>query len=66
VSVKGGQPDVTNSQDMIYVQGGSASIVKLRRRKRGKGYRDTLTVGVQPKFWSGLFSGLLCPGTRST
>jgi protocatechuate 3,4-dioxygenase beta subunit len=42
-----GQPDVTNSQDTIYAQGGSASIVKLRRRKRGKGYRGTLTMGVQ-------------------
>jgi protocatechuate 3,4-dioxygenase beta subunit len=42
-----GQPDVTNSQDMIYAQGGSASIVKLRRRKRGKGYRGKLAMGVQ-------------------
>jgi protocatechuate 3,4-dioxygenase beta subunit len=42
-----GQPDVTNSGDMIYAQGGSASIVKLRRRKRGKGYRGALAMGVR-------------------
>jgi protocatechuate 3,4-dioxygenase beta subunit len=31
-----GQPDVTNGQDGIYAQGGSASVVRLRRRRRAR------------------------------
>jgi protocatechuate 3,4-dioxygenase beta subunit len=42
-----GQPDVTNGEDMIYAQGGSSSVVRLRRRHKAKGFRGTLTMGVQ-------------------
>jgi protocatechuate 3,4-dioxygenase beta subunit len=41
-----GQPDITNGQDGIYAQGGSASVVRLRRRRKGKGLRGSLTMGV--------------------
>jgi protocatechuate 3,4-dioxygenase beta subunit len=44
--VQRGQPDVTNAQDSIYAQGGSSSVVRLRRRRRGEGYRGRLTMGV--------------------
>ena len=41
-----GQPDVTNGADGIFAQGGSASVVRLRRRRKGKGLRGSLTMGV--------------------
>jgi protocatechuate 3,4-dioxygenase beta subunit len=41
-----GQPDVTNGEDGIYAQGGSGSVVRLRRRRKGKGLRGALTMGV--------------------
>jgi hypothetical protein len=41
-----GQPDLTNGEDGIYAQGGSASVVRLRKRHQGKGLRGALTMGV--------------------
>jgi protocatechuate 3,4-dioxygenase beta subunit len=41
-----GQPDVTNGEDGIYAQGGSASVLRLRRRQKAKGLRGKLTMGV--------------------
>jgi hypothetical protein len=41
-----GQPDVTNGEDGIYAQGGSASVVRVRRRQKAKGFRGKLTMGV--------------------
>jgi protocatechuate 3,4-dioxygenase beta subunit len=41
-----GQPDVTNGEDAIYRQGGSSSVVRLRRRHKAKGLRGRLTLGV--------------------
>jgi hypothetical protein len=32
---------------MIYGQGGSSSVVRLRRRHKATGFRGTLTMGVQ-------------------
>jgi hypothetical protein len=41
-----GPADTTNSEDMIYGDGGSRTTLKLRRRSGG-GYLGKLTLGVQ-------------------
>jgi protocatechuate 3,4-dioxygenase beta subunit len=42
----GGNYSGFGAQDGIYAQGGSASVVRLRRRRKGKGLRGSLTMGV--------------------
>ncbi len=41
-----GERDTTNATDNLFAGGGSQSVVRLRKPKRGKGYRGELTLAV--------------------